>query len=364
MKTSLQTESEQLTRSWMQHDATWLRDYLIAGVEDPRINLQSIFTRHFLFRSVFGTRRAELLAREYRFAASLNWLKELARREGGPEENAAVLYALRQRSDNAEGLEIPWFVVESFTELPITADGFTVPNYIEQFLDAGAEPEVQTRARDAAANTFRDLWRTVLAGIEHAPLTAPRGIAGAGSSPGPAPERKSVLEPACGSANDYRFFHAYGLSPWLDYYGFDLCPKNIENAHRLFPAIRFEAGNVFEIAADDQAFDLCVVHDLFEHLSLEGLETAVREICRVTRCGICAGFFQMDEVREHIVRPVEDYHCNLLSVERTRELFAASGFSAQVIHIGTFLRDEVGCSFTHNPNAYTFLLRANSPSRA
>jgi hypothetical protein len=64
----------------------------------------------------------------------------------------------------------------------------------------------------------------------------------------------------------------------------------------------------------------------------------------------------MDEIRDHQVRPVEDYHWNLLSMGRMRELFAACGFAARVVHIGTFLRQQIGCEQTHNPNAYTFLL--------
>jgi hypothetical protein len=113
---------------------------------------------------------------------------------------------------------------------------------------------------------------------------------------------------------------------------------------------------VFDIAAPEQAFDLCVVHDLFEHLSLAGLRTAVKELCRVTRRAICVGFFQMDEMPEHRVRQVDEYHLNTLSMARTRELFADHGFAAQVIHIGSFLRESTGCTATHNPNAYTFLL--------
>src|SRR5262249_57130311 len=71
---SLQRESEKLARSWMQHDSAWLRDYLVAGVEDPRLNLQSILTRHCLIRSLTTERFAGLMAQEYRFAAVLNWL--------------------------------------------------------------------------------------------------------------------------------------------------------------------------------------------------------------------------------------------------------------------------------------------------
>jgi ubiquinone/menaquinone biosynthesis C-methylase UbiE len=146
------------------------------------------------------------------------------------------------------------------------------------------------------------------------------------------------------------------LAQRVSYTGFDLCAKNIENARALYPGISFAVGNVFEIAAPDKAFDLCFVHDLFEHLSLEGIQTAVQEVCRVTRQGLCVGFFNMDEIRDHQVRPVDDYHWNLLSMARMKELFAGCGFAARVVHIGTFLSQQIACDQTHNPNAYTFFL--------
>src|SRR5262249_28346975 len=47
MTPALKQETESLARSWARHESAWLRDYLVAGVEDPRINLQSILSRHF-----------------------------------------------------------------------------------------------------------------------------------------------------------------------------------------------------------------------------------------------------------------------------------------------------------------------------
>src|SRR5262249_51718177 len=129
-------------------------------------------------------------------------------------------------------------------------------------------------------------------------------------------------------------------------------------ARRLFPQTRFEVGNAFEIGGPEKAWDICVVSDLFEHLSLQGLAAAAKEICRVTRMTICAGFFQMDEIADHLVRPLEEYHWNLLSVARVQKLFARDGFQGQVFHIGTFLRQATGCPTTHNPNAYTLVLNA------
>jgi len=189
-----------------------------------------------------------------------------------------------------------------------------------------------------ALNTFQNLWHEILAA--EAPPNPPL----------------TVFEPACGSANDYRFLHSCGLSRLLDYTGLDLCAKNVENARALFPEVRFEQGNIFEINTPDNAFDLAFVHDLFEHLSIEGLDAAVKEVCRVTRRAICANFFQMGEIPDHLVRPTDEYHWNLLSMDQIKKLFATHGFSGQLIHIKSFLRQEFGCDYTHNPNAYTFVL--------
>ena len=62
-----------------------------------------------------------------------------------------------------------------------------------------------------------------------------------------APERKSMglskalaaapffyVLAACGSANDYRFLHSCGVADFLDYTGYDLCAKNIQNARGIF----------------------------------------------------------------------------------------------------------------------------------
>jgi SAM-dependent methyltransferase len=346
MEPSLQAESEKLARSWMQHDAGMLRDYLVGSVEDPRLNLQSVLSRHFLTRALTSERYGALMEAEYWFAAAMNWLTALAGRAGDAGELEEVLFALKRGADNAEGTEIPGFIVQTFAALPASAGDATVPNYIESFLTGTQWVGGQARFHEPSLDAFRDLWRKALAG------QAPPRPFSIISTPEP-----SVLEPACGSANDYRYLVAYGLARLIDYTGFDLCAKNIENARALFPGVGFDVGNVFEITAPDKAYELCFVHDLFEHLSLEGMRAAVKEMCRVTRHGLCVGFFNMNEIREHEARPVDEYHWNLLSMNRMKELFAEGGFAAQVVNIGGFLRDRVGCEQTHNPNAYTFLLR-------
>lgn len=247
-------------------------------------------------------------------------------------EREAVLHALNHGADHAECVEIPRFLLETFAALRVSVGAITVPNDIQKFLtDPDSEPG-QPNLDVGSFNTFLTLWLAVLAGEST--------------------QRISLLEPACGSANDYRFLEAFGIARLVDYAGFDLCEKNVANALGLFPEARFEVGNVFEIAAADQSFDLCFVHDLLEHFSLAGLERTVAELCRVTRHGLCVQFFQMDEMPDHIVRVVGEYHVNTLSLSKTEALFTQHGFAVQPLHIGSYLRQRVGCIETYNPDAY------------
>jgi hypothetical protein len=359
MLDTLKLESERLARSWMQHEPAKLREYLVAGVEDPRINLQSILSRHFFVRSLFGEKYRALMDHECRFAAVMNWFTALDA-HSDPEELTVVLHALHLGADNAEGIQIPRFILKTFVSLPDSLGTLEIPSYIETILTEATRSTVAGPTREhkgrvggmdpsVALNTFQNLWYQLLA-TEAAPSSA-----------------LSVFEPACGSANDYRFLNSYGLSRFLHYTGLDLCAKNVENARSLFPVtptfrsaseaqVRFEYGNIFEINAQGNAFELSFVHDLFEHLSIEGLHAAAKELCRVTRRAICANFFQMDEIPDHVVRPTDEYHWNLLSMDQIKKLFATHGFSSQIIHIKSFLRQEFGCDYTHDPNAYTLIL--------
>jgi len=321
----------------MQYDETMLRDYLVEQVEDPRINIQSILTRHFLIEGLFGDQFAALKEEELRFGAVMNWLLKLSEKGLCREEARSLLDALSKGADNAAGLEIPHFVASIFAGLPRKADGMKVPNYVQQALQDVPLKTDKLALAEQVKTTFQVLWRKLLARKR--------------------PHRVSVLEPASGSANDYRYIDAFGLGRLLDYTGFDLCEKNVRNARKLFPGIQFKAGNAFEIDARDRAFDFCFVHDLFEHLSEKGMEAAIAEVCRVTRHGICAHFFNMAEVDEHVIRPVDDYHWNTLSMARTRELFCQHASEVQVTHIGTFLRWSLQCPETYNTGAYTFVIR-------
>ncbi|MGA4579407.1 class I SAM-dependent methyltransferase [Limisphaera sp. VF-2] len=336
MDPSLQAETEALRAAWMRHEAAWLRDYLVADVEDPRRNVQSILTRHFLLTALGGDRWQGLFQAELEFAAALNWLLEPRHGVRCAEDRAAVRYALQTGASNVEGIEVPPFLHRIHRQLPRACDSQIIPNYVEAFLDLPDPLLPEGPEGRAVLDTFQRLWAAVLSDL--------------------ALPRPTVLEPACGSANDYRFLVQYGLARHLVYTGFDLCETNVHNARQMFPSADFRVANIFQIPAPDRAFEWAFVHDLFEHLSPAALPVAVRELCRVTARGLCVHFFQMDEIPATVVRPVGHYHWNLLSLEQTWSLFAREGFDGQAVHIGTFLQHRTGCAWTHNPNAYTFFL--------
>lgn len=342
MNERLELETKKLAGSWMRHEAGWLRDYLVGSVEDPRLNVQSVLTRHFLIEALTQDHpaHAPLMEAELRFAVCLTWLLKQIELGAGADDFAAIRHGLRVGSDNAEGLLLPEYLRETFVRQHAAGDDRATPAYLESVLARLAESTEPDLREAPEVDLFMQQWSRVLAPLE------PSGL--------------KVLEPACGSANDYRAIAACGLGPLIDYRGFDLCAKNVANARELHPEAHFEAGNVFEIGAGDRAFDLLIVHDLFEHLSPEGLERAVREVCRVTRDRLSAGFFNMHEEGRTIVRPVEDYHWNTLDAGTTRALFETAGFEVQIVSIDAFLRQAFRCNDLHNPRAYTFRCRRRS----
>jgi len=324
-------ETERLKNSWMQYDRATLHDYLVRDVEDPRINVQSILTRHFLIERLFGERFDDLMEQELRFGLVMNWLLRLQKKLVRAGQLYAVLDALLEGKDEAEGLEIPPYISETFASL-------FLPNYMCDLLCWAPVETTEVPIPEYLMSTFQKIWHEVLAGEQ--------------------PPSMSVLEPACGSANDYRFIEAFGITELIGYTGFDLCEKNIRNARQMFPEAYFKVGNVLEIEAGEGEFDYCFVHDLFEHLSIEAMEVAIAEICRVTRKGICAGFFNMQDGERHIVRPVGDYYWNNLSMIETKAIFERYASAVQVIHVDTFLWSKFRCGDTHNKGAYT--MDANS----
>jgi ubiquinone/menaquinone biosynthesis C-methylase UbiE len=294
------TEERLLRWSWSSQDAGGLDEYLVVGWQDPRINVQSILVRHALVRRIFGPGFEDVMRAEIAFAIELNEVLRL--------ESAR-------------------------TNVRLGA-----------FLDPDRRAEIHdvTRVIADRESDFQERWRAALAS-----RTAPK---------------VSVLELACGSANDYRAFADYGLAPFLDYLGIDLNPKNVANARRRFPAVRFELGNAMATKQADRSFDVVIASDVFEHLPIPVAAQVLAEAARVARHAVVLSFFNMAEVAEHDDRPVAAYHWNLLSRARYEEALAASFATVAVTPIASWLKQDFAYEHTYNPGAYTFIAQRDRPS--
>ena len=284
-------EEAKLKDSWTHLEEDILGRYLVTGWQDPRINVQSILARHTLVRALFGSEFDDIMAEELPWAVECNETVRLRARELGVKVKTTT---------NPDRLEI-----------------------LEKVFEVIA-PRV---------NQFEERWKEALSGRE-----APR---------------LSVLEYACGSANDYRALDAYGIAQFLDYTGVDLNEGNIANALRMFPEVNFRCGSILSLPEEDRSVDYVIGFDIMEHLSLAAMQLAFDSAIRICRRGMHFAFFRMDEVAEHDERPTRDYHRNLISAPLIRQRMEEEFESVELFSIKELLRDEYGCKHTHRPTAYT-----------
>lgn len=282
---------------WSTRSAAMLDTYLVSGYQNPRINVQSILLRHFLIRRLVGAAHEEVMDEELRFAIGLN-------------------EALRRRA----------------SELGVTMGSYLDPR--KQAAVRRVDQAISGRQDQLASR-----WRSLLEGR-------------------PTEHRLRVLELACGSANDYRAFVDCGLAAYLDYVGVDITPKNIANARRRFPQVDFEVADARHLPFADRSFDYVIASDLFEHLSIDGMEAALGEAMRLARHGLALTFFNMSDAAEHHVERRRSYHWNRLSRPRIEALLAPSFGSRTVIRVAAWLDERYGYPHSYNRHAYSiFALR-------
>jgi ubiquinone/menaquinone biosynthesis C-methylase UbiE len=286
-------EVGKLKKSWAKYSPETLEDYLVSGYQNPRINAQSILARDFFVHQLFGAEFDELMQEELRFSVESN-------------------EAIRLRAK----------------ELGVTMGAF-------------ADPEKRAAVEQASAviadreQVFEGRWNTALRGRSATPI--------------------SVLELACGSANDYRSFANYGIAPFLDYTGVDLNETNIANATRRFPGVKFEVGSILELPYQDRSFDYVLAFDIFEHLSIASMEKAMAEATRLARKGLVLAFFIMVDAPDHNERPRGDYHWNELSASKIADKLRETFTDVQVTHLPTFLKQEYGYNHYYNKKAWTII---------
>ncbi|MFC1782627.1 class I SAM-dependent methyltransferase [Planctomycetota bacterium] len=333
MQEDLVKESKRLRAAWMKYDADHLDRYLVSDLEDPRVNLQSILIRSFLIDAVFPHEFTTLIRQEFRFSICMNFILRLLKNSPNQVSRVAIFDALENRRKKYGNFKIPAYMHDNFNL--ICNSQSDIPDYISlALMDRLIDGDVYLPG--SALSCFEQLWRDVLHGRSA--------------------ERISVLEPACGSANDYRYLESYGMARFLKYVGFDICPKNIANARRRYPKVRFETGNILDMPFDDNQFGYLFLHDLLEHLSPAALEIALAQLARVTRREACLNFFNMDVIDEHIIKPVKLYHWNTLSKNKICETLMRYAADIDIVPIDSFLRENYHCDDYYNQQAYTLIV--------
>ena len=95
-------------------------------------------------------------------------------------------------------------------------------------------------------------------------------------------------------------------------------------------------------------------------VSPQALERALTEAMRITQHELWLHLFNAGGQDEHIVRRVDRYHWNLLSVGRLSDVFERMGASVTVVSIPGMLARKFQLDTYHNPEATTMIVAKGS----
>ncbi len=320
-------EEYNLKCSWDCYPSDFLDRYLVSGIEDPRINGQSILTRALLADTLFPGRFDALITEELRFGAVLTWILQQL-------EKGTTRQELLDAIELPDPACLPEFILK--TAAWLRDDACPIPDYIAAALCCRDCDQPRYCLSDLALDTFMTIWSEQLS---QTPSTT-----------------MSVLEVACGSANDYRFLHQSGLARFLSYTGIDIATKNIANAKTHFPTVDFRVQSILTSEFPDSSYDCVFCHDLLEHLSLAALEHALAEMLRIARKDVILHFFNAKWSGEHDVVPVWRYYQNRLSLETITTFFEQRGAAVTCLGMMQWFQEKIGTSGYHNPNAFSMIV--------
>jgi SAM-dependent methyltransferase len=319
-------EEQNLKSSWDCYPSEYLDRYLVSGVEDPRINGQSILTRALLVDALHPGQFDALITEELRFGAVLSWiLRQL--------EKGSTRYELLDAIESPGPADVPEFIRRAYAWLQDEA--CPIPDYITASLSCSDYDLPRHSLADLALDTFMTIWS------EQLPQTSGTTI--------------SVLEVACGSANDYRFLHKCGLAQSLRYTGIDIAAQNIANAKRRYPETDFLIRSILSAEFPDSSYDYLYCHDLIEHLSPAAMERALGEVLRIAKDTGILQFFNGKWDGEHEIVPVRNYHRNRVSITKIATFFERRGARVTCLEMTRWFREKIGSPGYHNPNAFTLI---------
>jgi SAM-dependent methyltransferase len=320
-------EEQNLKSSWDCCPSEYLDHYLVSGVEDPRINGQSILTRALLVDALYPGRFDALITEELRFGAVLSWiLRQL--------EKGSTRYELLDAIESDRPAYVPEFVCKTYAWLQDNA--CPIPDYIAAALSHLDYDMPRHCLSDLALDTFMTIWSEQLRRTSGTTI--------------------SVLEVACGSANDYRFLHKCGLGQSLRYTGIDIAARNIANAKRRYPETDFLVRSILSTEFPDSSYDYLYCHDLIEHLSPAAMERALGEMLRIASTVVVLHFFNAKWSGGHEIVPVRRYHRNRVSMEKVMAFLEDLDARVTCLEIAQWLQEKIGFSGYHNPNAFSLIV--------
>lgn len=349
-------ESKNLANAWMRHDEEFLSSYLKLSIQDPRFNPQSILTRYAILEHLCEEDISVMKYNELLFSAVMLWVYQNLDVLKDPYERSCLHFALDEDYDATESIKIPQILKEAWKRVIVFRGEKITPFYLERIIQLTDEEDKaleeqsvpidevkeQWQIDQDAISVFLNIWRRLLPTLKI--------------------RRGDVLEPACGAANDYSALHYMELTKYINYCGFDICEKNVRVARRMFVEANITIGDIYNEKLEKE-YDVIFVHDLFEHLSEKGIDFAIEKLCKHCKGVLCLNFFNMEEIPNHIIRPVANYHWNTLSRPKVCEFIESFGFEVQTINILTFfkavynLEPEVATDDFYNPRAHTLICR-------
>lgn len=327
MSNTYSNEEHKLKECWDQYSCEHLDSYLIGGVEDPRINCQSILTRGLIADSLWPGEFGDLVNAEMQFGVVMTWLlRKLCDGVSRQDLMDAVI--------NGNEKVVPQFVLKAYKE-GLRQDCI-VADYFADLQISFVDDLKDVVLSESSLNTFFSLWEFALSERSCQPV--------------------SIIEAACGSANDFRFISRYGFAKHLRYSGFDIAGKNITNAKCRYPEEDFFVASIMDSGVGDESYDYMFVHDLFEHLSIEAMEKALEEVVRIIRKEAWLHFFNATDIDDHKVNQTSGYHWNTLSVDRVVRSLEKMNVSVDVISIPQMLEGKFGYQDYHNRQAVTMIV--------
>jgi len=218
-----------------------------------------------------------------------------------------------------------------------------------------ADPVIAGRQRQTVERELADMYRGKVCGYYALAGRVINQIKIEGKQPKWA--SATLLDIACGSAY-YSEVIEFLCPEWIDYVGMDYNPGMVELAHKCYPGIRVEQGNILDIPFEQNSFDIVLSSATIGHV--KDWPGAVRELVRVARTWLILHrnpiWLDGDSLTEQTVR--RDYEVDVVVTQ-----FRGQDLIDRVVSLGMELTEAYGMGEWSIPGTYTYLFKKEARDR-